>query len=215
MKTGMIRVAIADDHVLLRKGLVQLLSDSGFKVVADADNGKELIKQLIEKETDIVLMDINMPVMNGMETTHALRREFPSVKVIALSMFDDEMYVIRMIGAGARGYVLKDSEPSELRRAIIDVYEKGFHYSELVTGKLVHHIADQGDPAAERKGLTDREEEFLKYCCSELTYKEIAAKMNVSPRTVDGYRDALFDKLQLKSRVGLALYAVRNKMAEI
>lgn len=205
-----IRIAIADDHRLLRKGLVQLLRDQGFNVVAEANNGNELITLLDSTKPHVVLMDISMPELNGIDTTNWLSKHDPAVRVIALSMFDDEKHIIQMIRAGARGYLLKDTEPAQLRRAIINVVEHGFHFSEHVSGKLVNHVTNHGFKEQTQPKLSEREQEFLKQVCSELTYKEIAAAMHVSPRTVDGYRDALFEKLGVKTRVGLALYAIRN-----
>jgi DNA-binding NarL/FixJ family response regulator len=160
-------------------------------------------------------MDISMPVMDGVQTTEWLKKNLPGIRVLALSMMDDDTSVIRMIRAGARGYVLKDVEPRELRKAIRDIAEKGYYYSELVSGKVIQSLQgnEETKPAEQIARLTDREMEFLKLCCSELSYKQIANTMHVSPRTVDGYRDSLFEKLEAKSRVGLVLYAVKTKLA--
>ncbi|MDB5251671.1 MAG: response regulator transcription factor [Flaviaesturariibacter sp.] len=208
-------IALADDHVLLRSGLANLLRDLGYEVSLEASNGAELLQRLDGKNLPaIVLMDINMPVMDGYDATQILKQQFPAVRVIALSMYDDENAIIRMLRCGARGYILKDSDPGELKAAIQAVLTKGFYHSEMVTGKLIHTINHLDAPSnasvRELMGLNDREIEFLKLACSEMTYREIAEKMNLSPRTIDGYRDALFDKLQVKSRVGLVLFAIKN-----
>jgi DNA-binding NarL/FixJ family response regulator len=181
------------------------------------DNGRELIDKLQSgTEPDLVLMDINMPVMDGYEATKWIKDNRPLIKVLALSMYDDENAIMKMLRHGARGYILKDSEPAELRMALDAVTNKGYYYSELVTGKLIHSInhADENgnSPAAK---LNDREMEFLKLACSELTYKEIAAEMHLSPRTIDGYRDALFEKLEIKTRTGLAIYAIKNGIVQV
>lgn len=163
-------------------------------------------------------MDINMPVKDGYETAAWLKNNYPGIKVLALSMLDDENAIIRMIKNGARGYVLKESEPAELRNAINAVLQKGFYYSEMVTGRLVHSISgvdDESQHSQQVIQLSDREIEFLKLACTEMTYKEIAAKMYLSPRTIDGYRDALFLKLDIKTRTGLVIYAIKNGIVKI
>lgn len=213
----MTTIALADDHVLLRKGLANLLKDLGFDVILERDNGKELIDELQKGiEPDLVLMDINMPVMDGYQATRWIKDNKPLVKVLALSMYDEENAIMGMLRNGARGYILKDSEPGELRSAIDAVVSKGYYYSELVTGKLIHSINNSGDgDNGSNVKLSDREKEFLQLACSELTYKEIASQMNLSPRTIDGYRDALFEKLEIKTRTGLAIYAIRNGIVKV
>ena len=217
MKT---KIALTDDHVLLRNGLASLLEDLDYEVLFEADNGQDLIRKLNPGELpDVVLMDINMPQMDGYETTRWLKLNHPGVRVLALSMYDDENAIIRMLKSGARGYILKDSDPAELKAALQALISKGFYHSELVTGKLIHTInhMDDTDHSSVKDvlGLNDREIEFLKLVCTELTYKEIAEKMFLSPRTIDGYRDALFEKLGLKSRVGLVLFAIRNGIVNV
>lgn len=208
-------IALADDHVLLRNGLASLLQDLDYEVVFEADNGKQFIEKLkTHPHPQITLMDINMPEMDGYDTTFYLKQNYPDIKVLALSMYDDENAIIRMLKSGAKGYILKDSDPTELKAAIYAVANKGFYHSELVTGTLIHTINHLDDPehssAKEVLGLNDRELELLKYICTEMTFKEIAEKMKLSPRTIDGYRDALLEKLQCKSRIGLVLFAIKN-----
>ncbi len=211
-------IALADDHILLRKGLASLVQNLGYDVILEVDNGQELIDKLqAGAEPDLVLMDINMPVKDGYEATGWIKNNRPLVKVLALSMYDDEQAILKMLKNGARGYILKDSEPGELRMALDAVTQKGYYYSELVTGKLIHSINNSDDEAADGNlsKLTEREIEFLKFACSELTYKEIASQMHLSPRTIDGYRDALFEKLNIKTRTGLAIYAIKNNLVRI
>jgi DNA-binding NarL/FixJ family response regulator len=207
-------IALADDHVLLRKGLADLLSKQGYTVLFQADNGEEFLEKLkANPDPDVVLLDINMPKKDGYDTALWLKRNKPLIKVLALSMYDDENAIIRMLKNGARGYILKDSEPADLKAAIESVLHKGFHYSEMVTGKLIHTIntMDEKDSATRNTmGLNEKEITFLKLAATELTYKEIAEQMNLSPRTIDGYRDDLFEKLNVKSRVGLVLFAIKN-----
>lgn len=215
-----INVVLVDDHILLRNGLANLIkSFGGYNVIFEADNGKHLIEQLYpEQMPDIILMDINMPEMDGYETTIWLRKNYPDTKVLALSMYDNENAIIRMFKAGAKGYILKDCDPIELRTALHALTSKGFYYSEMVTGRLIHTINQMDEENNHIKSLTqlnDREMEFIRYACSELTYKEIADKMFLSARTIDGYREALFEKLHVKTRVGLAMYAIKNGIVNL
>ncbi len=212
-------IALADDHSLLRISLAQLVESLGNTVLFEANNGKEFQEKLDKKNLpEIVLMDINMPEMDGFQTTQWLKTNHPDVKVLALSMYDNETSIIRMLKCGARGYILKDSEPAELKAAIHALMDKGFYYSDLVSGKLMHAINkmdDDGEGLKSLVPLNDRETDFLKYSCTELTYKEIADKMFVSPRTIDGYRDVLFEKLHVKTRVGLVMYAIKNGIVNV
>ena len=208
-------VVLVDDHVLLRNGLANLIESFGnYKVLFQSSNGKAFIEKLKPKLLPhLVLLDINMPEMDGYETCLWLKENYPEIKVLALSMYDNENAVIRMFKAGAKGYILKDCDPAELKAALHDVITKGFYYSEMVTGKLIHTIntLDEKDSSAKNViKLNDREITFLKLVCTELTYKEIAEKMFLSPRTIDGYRDDLFQKLNVKTRVGLVMYAIKN-----
>ena len=214
------KIALADDHVLLRNGLANLLKELDYDVVFEAGNGSEFLDKLRTGAVpDIVLMDINMPKMDGYDTTQWLKKNYPDIKVLALSMYDDENAIIRMLKSGARGYILKDSEPGELKLAIYSLLTKGFYHSELVTGKLIHTINHLNEPENSSVknvlGLNEREIEFLKLVCTEMTYKEIAEQMCLSPRTIDGYRDALFEKLNLKSRVGLVIFAIKNGIVKL
>lgn len=210
MQTEPILIAIVDDHTLFRNGVHALMSEfDDLKVVFEADNGKQ-VQQMLPKHPlpQVVLMDINMPEMDGYDTTAWLKKQYPQVKVLALSMFEDDKAVLRMIRSGASGYVLKESKPRELLEAIKTIVSKGVYINELVSGKLIRSVGG----AEAGPELTAKELEFLKLACSELTYKEIADKMFVSPRTVDNYRESLFQKLNLKSRTGLVLYAIQNEI---
>jgi len=209
----MANLVLIDDHLLLRNGLASLVKSLGHFVLFEADNGKDFIEKLLPKSLpDIVLLDINMPEMDGYETAAWIKKNHPQIKILSLSMYDDENSIIRMLRNGARGYILKDSEPLELKMAIDAILAKGFYHSELISGKLIYALNHVEEDIKIKKAilLTDREIEFLNHASSELTYKEIADKMIVSPRTVDGYRDTLFEKLNVKTRVGLVVYAIKN-----
>jgi len=208
-------VALVDDHILLRNGLANLIRSFGeYTVLFEADNGNDLIRQLKPRLLpDVVLLDINMPDMDGYATSLWLKRNHPEVKIVALSMYDTDNSILRMLKNGVKGYILKDIDPSELKLALESVITKGFYYSEMVTGKLIHTINTLDVPEHRMRqilALNDRELEFLRLVCTECTYKEIAEQMYLSPRTIDGYRDTLFEKLNVKTRVGLVLYALRN-----
>jgi DNA-binding NarL/FixJ family response regulator len=215
-----INVVLVDDHVLLRNGLANLIESFGnYKVLFEADNGNDFIKKLNPSLLpDVILMDINMPEMDGYQTCLWLKDNYPGIKVLALSMYDNENSIIKMFKAGAKGYILKDCDPFELKKALEAIITKGFYYSEMVTGTLIHSINTLDEKDNYQKNavkLNDREITFLKYACTELTYKEIAEKMFVSPRTIDGYRDDIFQKLNVKTRVGLVMYAIKNGIVNI
>ncbi|RYZ19121.1 MAG: response regulator transcription factor, partial [Sphingobacteriales bacterium] len=199
-----IRIALADDHAIVRKGLAELIgSMPGLEIILDADNGKELMSKLAVAplKPDVCILDINMPEMDGYDTAAAIREAYGSMGILALSMYDTEFNIIKMLRSGAQGYLLKNAQPPELRRAITDVHLHGFYHSELVSGRLMKVIQDRKAGS----DLNGNEEQFLHLCCTEMTYKEIADKMNKSPRTIDGYRDDLFSKLGITSRTGLVM----------
>ena len=211
-------VGLVDDHVLLRKGLASLLMENGYPSVIQADHGKHFIEKLSGGEIpNIVLLDINMPEMDGYATATWLKEHHPQMKILALSMYDDEHSIIRMLRHGAGGYILKDCEPSELKTAIEAIIQKGYYHNELVSSKLIHTMQSSNGNNV-RNGypeLNQKEIRFLQLICSEMTYKEISAVMKLSPRTIDGYRDALFEKLGIKSRVGLVLFAIKNHLINV
>jgi DNA-binding NarL/FixJ family response regulator len=202
-----ITVALADDHKLVREGVANLLTLKGHAVVFQCGDGSSVVTYALMHHPDLVLMDLHMPEMNGWEATEALNRAGYSGKVLVLSMLDDEGAVIRAIRSGAAGFILKDASPDELDLAIREVHQKGFFHSDFISSKLVSSFTGNGEG---ENLFGEREREFLGLVCTELTYKEIAAHMNVSPRTIDGYRDVLFDKVNAKSRVGLVLYAIKK-----
>ncbi len=213
-------IAIVDDHTMFRKGLASLINlFPTYKVLFDAADGKDFIAQLKPPHLpDIVLLDISMPGMDGYATADWIRSNHPDIKVIALSTMDSETAIIKMIRHGARGYVLKDADTTELKAAFDDVLSKGFFYNETVTRKImqsIHLLADEKSRVSAFVKLSDREVEFLKLVCSDKTYAQIAAEMFLSERTIDGYREALFQKLNVGSRVGLVMYAIKNGIVKI
>ena len=208
-------ILITDDTVFMRTSLKNILNANGFDNVVEASNGQEAVGQYALHKPSVVLMDITMPVMDGYATTAWLRDNFPAIRVLALSTMDSETAIIKMIKNGAKGYILKDAEPDELKLAFAEVLNRGYFYNELVSRKVlksINQLMDAGNRTGTFVNLSEREIEFLKYVCTELTYKEIADKLFVSVRTVEGYRDTLCEKLNLKTRVGLAMYTIRNNI---
>jgi two-component system invasion response regulator UvrY len=212
------QVAIIDDHILLRTALARLVNGfEGYTVLFEADNGKDLRAQIMQHHIpDIVLLDVNMPEMDGFETTQWLHKNYPHIKVLVLSMLSDEKTIIKMFRLGAKGYLLKNTDHEELKKALDSVMNKNVYLSEYVSDKLVsglHRDADKEETKPVM--LNDKEKEFLRWTCTELSYKEIAEKMFLSPRTIDDYRQTLFGKLKVHSRVGLVMYTIKNGMVDI
>lgn len=213
MQQPSISIAIVDDHTLFRSGLASLLEEfDEIDVMFEAMNGIDLQAKINQHaEVQLILMDINMPVMDGFATTKWIKANYPNVHVLALSMLEDEKAIIGMLKAGAGGYMLKESTPSDLLTAIKMIVNKGFYVNELVSGRLLVALKNEDiKPTFSARELT-----FLQYCSTELTYKEIADLMNVSPRTVDNYRESLFAKLNIKSRTGLVVYGIKNNLINI
>lgn len=208
------KVILADDHVLLRDALATLINSfEDLQVVSVANNGEEVIEFFKKKQSlDLILLDLNMPKMDGFETAIWLQKNHPEIKVLVLTMYDSEIALIRLLQVGVRGFLKKDIHPSELRAALLSVAENGYYYSHNTTGKLASLFQKNhsNQSSIEKAMLTEIEIEFLRLASTEMTYKEIADYMKITPRVIDSYRDTLFEKLDVKSRVGLAIYAVKN-----
>ena len=213
MLSKTISIAIVDDHTLFRSGLASLLDEfDEIKIIFESTNGQDLQNKIKHHpEVDLILMDINMPIMDGFAATKWIKEHYPNVNVLALSMLEDEKAIIGMLRAGAGGYMLKESTPNELLTAVKVIMEKGFFVNDLVSGRLLVALKD-GDS---RPIFSVRELAFLQHCSTEFTYREIADLMNVSPRTVDNYRESLFAKLNIKSRTGLVVYGIKNNLITI
>jgi two-component system invasion response regulator UvrY len=211
------KVAVVDDHSMVRSGLVQLINTfDGYEVVFNAPGYEDTLAFVRDGIVpDIILLDINMRGKTGHDIAEWLTLNNPEVRICALSMFDNEMSVVKMLKNGARGYILKSSSSSELKCAMDSIMEKGYYYSDLLTGNLLHLIqkGPKGNP--NNAELTEKEIEFLRYACTEMTCKEIAAKMYLSPRTIDGYREKLCEKFRVETRLGLVLYALKNRIVVI
>lgn len=208
-----ITLGIADDHQLFLKSLEMLIeSFSDFSVIIDALDGQSLLEGIasLPEPPDIVLIDVNMPVMNGIDTVRQLGNDYPGIKTVALSMKDDDLTIISMFKAGCCAYLLKDIHPNELQKALLEIKQLGYYN------------ADRSNINWRRKAREEREiifgpkeRKFLQLVCSDLSYKQIASEMNMAVRTIDGYREALFEKLKVQSRVGMALEAIRRNLVHI
>jgi len=213
-------VALIDDHELMRNGLQGIVNGfEGYRVTIQAVHGKDFIQQMNKgPKPGIALVDITMPVMNGYDTAAWIKKNLPDTKILALSMLDNENAVIKMLKNGASGYVLKDSKPAHLLQALNAVRDSGFFMNDMVNSRVIHYLNSSEENTQHKNllaNISEREAEFLVLAASELNYKEIAENMKVSPRTVEGYRDSLFSKLELKTRVGLVMFGIRNGMIQI
>jgi DNA-binding NarL/FixJ family response regulator len=213
-----IRVAIADDHKIFRKGVtLSLRPYTNIKFVMEAENGEELLQGLNESQPDVVLMDLRMPGKDGIEATKLISKQFPNIKVLVLSMYEDERFVFHMMENGANGYLLKNSEPQEIRRAIMDVYEKGYYLNNYVNRILLKrsHARNKTIPNLNSEiTLTDKEKDVLRFICMEFTAQEIAQKMEISARTVESIKDRLMERFGSKNTAGLVFFAVKNNLIE-
>jgi two-component system invasion response regulator UvrY len=215
MKTS---IAIVDDHELMAKALSGLVQKfDNYDVIFEVSSGAELIQRLrLKMIPDIVLLDINMPDMDGYEVAQWLKNNYPEIKILALSMNDKEEAIVKMLRNGAKGYLLKGCKPHELKQALDSIAQKGFYYTEYVTSQLIKSLNPENfQNPVDLLGLNDREKTFIQLSCSDLTYVEIADKMCVSPRTVDGYRESVFQKMNVKSRVGMVLEAIRLQIVKL
>ena len=214
MTTNKIKVTLVDDHVLLREALVNLVNTfEEFKVIASLNSGYELVNSLSDSvRPNVVLLDLNMPGMDGFETAKWLFKVHPEINILILTMYDSEIALIRLLQAGVKGFLKKDTHPNELRVALKAVSAGGYYYSQDTTGKLANLFQRdfENQHFVEKAILSEKEIEFLRLASTDKTYKEIASELKISPRAIDGYRDTLFEKLDVKSRVGLAIYAVKN-----
>lgn len=211
----MILLALVDDHAITRKGIKSILEMSPeIKVIAEASNGKEILELLgqLPELPDILLLDISMPVMNGFDTLKQLQKRYPSIKVIIFSMLSQEDTVIHMIQNGASGFINKNTDPSMLAKIVVKVNQTGYYLGDIVKKK---YFKKMGNPRKEgmfigKKVLSPKEIAFIRLSTSNLNYKEIAEILEVSPKTIENYRDSLFQKLEIKNRAALALYAFQN-----
>ena len=213
-----IRIAIADDYKIFREGLkVGFSADENLQVVLEADNGEELLKGLESVTPDVILMDLKMPIMDGMEATKLVRKQYPAIKVLVVSMYEDDKFIIHLMEIGANGYLLKNTEADEIRRSIYAVHENGYYFNDLVNKALLKKLVLKNNlkPSFNQDiDLTERELEVLKLICEEKTAAEIGKEIFLSPRSVEGIRQRLIEKVGVRNTAGLVMFAVKNGMVD-
>lgn len=215
---GVIKVAIADDHKIFRKGVILSLRPyNNIKFVQEADNGQELIEGLSVSQPDVILMDLRMPLKDGIETTKYVIKNHPQIYILALTMFDDERFVTHMMEIGANGYLLKSADPHEIKDAIVEVSNKGYYLNTFVNRIMLKksHAKYKIIPNPNQDTtLSNREKDVINYICMEFTAQEIAQKMEVSPRTIEAIKDRLMERFGVKNTAGLVFYAVKNNLID-
>ncbi|MDQ6845162.1 MAG: response regulator transcription factor [Bacteroidota bacterium] len=213
-----IKVAIADDHKIFRKGVILSLRAFGnIRFVLEAENGEELIAGVAEAQPDVVLMDLKMPVKDGIETTKYLNKHFPKIRILILTMYEDERFVGHLMDSGANGYLLKSTEPEEISQGIMDVMRTGYYLNNFVNRVLIKktYKRQKFNPSLTSEIIiSDREKEVLTLVCMEFTAQEIAKKMDISPRTVEAIKDRLMERFGVKNSVGLVFFAMKNSLID-
>lgn len=212
-----IKIAVVDDQLLFRKGFIALLKDyEEIDVTIEVSNGKELLEQLKKKKVDVVITDLEMPIMDGIETTENVRKKYPEIKILALTMHDEDSFVVHLIEKGVNGFLLKDYDIELVIDAIYAVIENGYYFNDRVSKAMVKGLVKSSKivPRFNHIQLTQREITIIELVCKELTNKEIAERLFVSPRTIDGHRERIMQKIGAKNVVGLIMYAVKNHLIE-
>jgi DNA-binding NarL/FixJ family response regulator len=209
-----IRIIIADDHELLRSGFRDLLKNRDYiEVVGEADNGKELVEKVREFEPDVVITDIMMPIMNGIEATAEIKKEYPFIGILALSTYNDDHLIINMLHAGARGYLLKNTTGEKLAEAITSIYNGSTYFCSSTSEKFRKIVAESGiNPQHKivKPVFTPKELQIMEYICKEYSNKKISEMMNLSVRTVESYRERIFEKTGASTVAVIAIYAIKN-----
>lgn len=218
MAPDIINVAIADDHKIFRKGVIlSMKAYHNFNFILEAENGEELIKGIEKQQPDIVLMDLKMPVMDGIETTKYINKHFPTVRILILTMFEDERFVGHLMDSGANGYLLKSTEPTEIKQGIMDVMKTGFYLNNFVNRVLIkkNYSKQKFNPNLNSEiVVSDKEKQVLSLVCMEYTANEIAQQMEISPRTVEAIKDRLMERFGVKNSVGLVFFAMKNSLID-
>ena len=213
-----IKIAIADDYKIYRDGLkVGLSADDNLDVIFEADNGEDLLKALETNSPDIIIMDLKMPIMDGMEATKAVRKKYPAIKVLVVTMYEDDKFIIHLMENGANGYLLKNAEPDEIRKSIYALHENGYYFNDLVNKALLKKLVMKNNfkPSFNQNiELTEREQEVLKLICEEKTAAEIGKQIFLSPRSVEGIRQRLIEKVGVRNSAGLVMFAVKSGLVD-
>ncbi len=213
-----VNIAIADDYKIFRDGLKLCFSqDKNFNVMFESDNGEELLAELHNVQPDVIIMDLNMPLMDGMEATKQIRKMYEAIKVLVVTMYDDDKFIIHLMENGANGYLLKNAEPKEIIKAVYTVHENGYYFNDLVNKALLKKLVLKNNikPSFNKDiELTEREQEVLKLICEEKTATEIGKQIFLSPRSVEGIRQRLIEKIGVRNTAGLVMFAVKNGLAD-
>lgn len=213
-----IKVAIADDHKIFRKGVILSLRQyANIKFVLEAENGQDLIDGVEEADPDVILMDLKMPVKDGIETTKYINKFFPKIRILILTMYEDERFVGHLMDSGANGYLLKSTEPEEIKQGITDVMQNGFYLNNFVNRVLIkkNYAKQKFNPNLNSELIiSDREKEVLTLVCMEHTAQEIAKRMDISARTVEAIKDRLMERFGVKNSVGLVFFAMKNSLID-
>ena len=209
-----IKIAIADDHKIYRDGLkVGLLEDERLELILEADNGEELLEKIQKVQPDVILMDLKMPVMDGMEATKEIKKRYSDIKVLVITMYEDDKFIIHLMEIGANGYLLKNAHADEIRKSIYSAYETGYYFNDLVNKALLKKLVLKGNikPSFNQNiEFTERELEVLLLICEEKTTAEIAKQIFLSARSVEGIRQKLIDKVGVRNTAGLVMFALKN-----
>ncbi len=213
-----ITIAIADDYKIYRDGLKLCLgADNNLQILFEADNGEELMEALKTQQPDIIIMDLNMPLLDGMEATKLISKKYEQIKVLVITMYDNDKFIINLMENGAHGYLLKNAEPKEIIKAIYAVHENGYYFNDLVNKALLKKLVMKNNlkPSFNHNiELTEREQEVLKMICEEKTAAEIGKEIFLSPRSVEGIRTRLIEKVGVRNTAGLVMFAVKNGLAD-
>ncbi len=209
-----IKIAIADDYSIFRDGLkVGLFRDEQLEVVQEAESGEELLAGLADSGADVILMDLKMHGMDGIEATKLVRERFPHVKVLAVTMYDEEKFIIHLMENGANGYLLKNADSEEIRKAVHSVYETGYYFNDLINKALLKKLVIKSNLKPNFRSeisFTERELQVLLLICEEKTNAEIGKTIFLSPRSVEGIRQRLIEKVGVRNTAGLVIFAVKN-----
>jgi DNA-binding NarL/FixJ family response regulator len=211
-----IKIGIADDHKIFRKGVILSLRQyTNLSFIIEADNGDELIEKLETEKPDVILMDLRMPTKDGIETTKIISKKYPEIRILILTMYEDERFVSHLMENGANGYMLKNAEPAELKKAIMEVMVRGFYLNNFVNRILLKKSTNKSIPSLNSEiVLSDKEKEVIQLLCREYTAAEIAEKMDISARTVESIKDRLMERFGTKNTAGLVFFAVKNNLID-
>jgi DNA-binding NarL/FixJ family response regulator len=213
-----IKIGIADDHKIFRKGVILSLRQyTNLSFIIEADNGDEMIEKLASEKPDVILLDLRMPGKDGIEATKEISKKYPDIRILILTMYEDERFVSHLMENGANGYLLKNAEPAEIKKAILEVMVKGFYLNNFVNRILLKKSTNKNKAIPSLNSevvLSDKEKEVIQLLCREYTASEIATKMEISSRTVESIKDRLMERFGTKNTAGLVFFAVKNNLID-